>query len=137
MSGKFFAHVRVPFGTPTRWPDFSEHLSAPLRQVDRQSRLNPLNCRQGLTWHAAEGPNASRGHRKRLAPASRIAHHKDRIGVRQVHRQKMDLAINPADYIERFAKMDVRISWRMDEWNKKLFFSPLSPKADVSPSVAR
>jgi transposase len=39
------------------------------------------------------------------ALARAAAHHEDRVGVRQVHHEKVDLALDAADHADRFAEV--------------------------------
>jgi hypothetical protein len=35
--------------------------------------------------------------------------------VRQVHREEVDLVLDAADYADRFAEVDLGMSWRMSD----------------------
>src|SRR5665647_3988741 len=50
---------------------------------------------------------------ERFRRLSRVAHHEDRVGVRQVHRKEVDLALDTADDPDRLAEVRLGVSWRM------------------------
>jgi hypothetical protein len=65
-----------------------------------------------------------------LLALGRIGHHEAGIGVRQVEREEVDLALHPADDADRLAEIDLRVTRRMRQRHEHLP-CPLPPADNV------
>src|SRR5450631_1157057 len=59
-----------------------------------------------------------------------VAHHEDRVEVRQVHREEVDLALDAADHADRFAEVGLGMPWRMHKRHEHLLRPP-APAGNV------
>jgi hypothetical protein len=67
---------------------------------------------------------------ERFRRLCRIARHEDRVGVRQVHREEVDLALDAADHTDSFAEVRLGMPRRMHKRNEHLL-CPLPPAGNV------
>src|SRR5208282_3448519 len=57
---------------------------------------------------------------ERFAALRRIGLYQAGVAVRQVHREKMDLLLHPADHRQRFAEVDLRVPWFVPQRHEHL-----------------
>ena len=67
---------------------------------------------------------------ERFRRLGRVGHHEDRVGMRQVHRKEVDLALDAADHADGFAEVRLGMSWRMHQRHEHLL-RPLAPARNV------
>ena len=60
----------------------------------------------------------------------RVGHHEDRVGMRQVHRKEVDLALDTTTHTKGFSKVCLGMPGRMRKWHEHLP-RPLAPVRNV------
>ena len=67
---------------------------------------------------------------ERFRRLGRIGHDEDRVGVRQVHREEVDLLLDAADHADRLAEVGLGMARRMHQRHEHLL-RPLPPARHV------
>ena len=83
------------------------------------------------TWHSAEELEADPvPFAEGFGALRRVGLHQTTIAVRQIHREEMDLALLTCDHRERFAEVDLRVSWIVAQRHEHLA-QPLPPLVHI------
>ena len=122
------AGTAEPVGEQVVRLQLAEHARALTLAVAKDARHRDLGVvvEDRLRYAAEELEGSDMAVTERFRRLGRIASHEDRVRVRQIHRQKMDLAFHAADHAECLAEVDLGMPRRMHQRHEHLL-APLAP----------